>query len=156
MEMCHRVFLFIHFYRLKGAIKMGKYYRFELVFFDEPQDVGFLQGIDEIGLPVHTERLLLDQFASLPCPHLTEPCEFWFTEEGLQTFGDAIDLVNKEIQPLGWNIIGGVMEDDGAIAIYRDAWQAAWSPTYLETDIGSFKKIVFSKDLICSPSERNK
>ena len=35
---------------------------------------------------------------------------------------------------------------------YSDAWQAAWSPTYLETGIGSFQKIILARDLMRTAS----
>ena len=45
---------------------MAKIYRFELMFMGELQQVGFLQGLDDIGLSNAEVRGLLSMFDSLP------------------------------------------------------------------------------------------
>ena len=66
-----------------------KFYRFELAFDGTPQGVGFLQGVDDIGLSNKKFTALMDPFDELPCPRLTDfesRVLFFFTEEGLKKF----------------------------------------------------------------------
>lgn len=103
-------------------------YRFELRFFDELQDVGFLQGLEDIGLDVTTERLLLEQFDALPCPDCDEAVSFWFTETGLLTFASAIRAIEDSIEPLGWSLTAAEYqadEEDMEVAVYSDNFQVA-------------------------------
>lgn len=47
---------------------------------------------------------------SLPVPmNLDQPSSFWFTEKGLQKFGDAIDEINRYASGTGWDIRGMVL-----------------------------------------------
>lgn len=119
-----------------------KFYRFELGFNEEPQGVGFLQGIDEIGLPIEQERGLLALFRDLPCPRIKEKCEFWFTEYGLLQYADALNAVDHSIRDYGWYLVGKIMEEnDLTTTLYYDLWQAAWSPKDRKTDHSSFVRI---------------
>ena len=43
-----------------------KLYRFELAFMGEMQNVGFLHGLNDIGLDAETERQMLAPFDKLP------------------------------------------------------------------------------------------
>lgn len=103
------------------------YYRFELGLKGENQGIGFLQGIDEIGLEIQTEIMLLDFFEELPCPTLHFPCEFWFTSEGLKHFSEALSIVDKTIRECGWYLVYAQKKADPETAAYRDEWQAAWT-----------------------------
>lgn len=116
-----------------------RFYRFELAYYGEHQDVGFLQGLDEIGLETETEAWLLDQFEPLPCPDLApfvvgEQVSFWFTELGLRTFISAIRKVQAQILDYGWEVLFSVIdvspEELAERAVYSDkdqfAFPAAW------------------------------
>lgn len=109
-----------------------RFYRFELAFEGEPQDVGFLQGIDDIGLDTKTEAWLLDQFEKLACPNLAPGAQvsFWFSQDGLKRFLPAIRNVQSRILDHGWEILFAVMEvtpeEMSERAIYSDKDQAAF------------------------------
>lgn len=129
---------------------MEKLYRFELAFEGEPQDVGFLQGLDDVGLwPGLTEELYA-LFDGLPIRELETEGRIscWFTEKGLERFGDAIDRIIDEISEAGWQLIGAAIRADLADALYHDEYQAffayervAGKSEYVEiTDVGEFRK----------------
>lgn len=133
---------------------MSKYYRFELACFGEPWDIGFLQGLEEVeGLPPKMAGALYAPFETLNSPALDicDPAEFWFTEQGLHKFASAIDSIIEAIEPYGWSMIAGVMEDDGHKAVYQDDLQAAWYATYLETDVSQFVPVGKALDLLSMP-----
>ena len=129
---------------------MQKLFRFELAFEGEPQDVGFLQGLTDVGLWSVVESDLYAQFEALPAIELQHEghISFWFTEAGLDRFDDAIDRVIDEIAEAGWNLIGAIIQEDLANAIYKDEYQAAFPyelvagrGEYVEvTDITEFKE----------------
>lgn len=112
---------------------MAKIYRFELMFMGELQQVGFLQGLDDIGLSNAEVRGLLSMFDSLPVEELDESVSFWFTKEGIRTFETAINRVNAEISNHGWSLAGAFMEAPGGEnalfeedeIIYQDQYQIA-------------------------------
>ena len=129
---------------------MEKLYRFELAFEGEPQDVGFLQGLDDVGLwPELTEELYA-LFDGLPIRELEteERISCWFTEAGLERFGDAIDRIIDEISGAGWQLIGASIRANLTDALYRDEYQAffayervAGEVNYVELDdVGEFRK----------------
>lgn len=114
---------------------MAKIYRFELVYLGELQQVGFLQGLGDIGLSNAEVRGLASMFDSLPAEELDEPVSFWFTEEGIRTFETAINRINAEISNHGWSLAGASMEAPGGEnalfekdeIIYQDQYQIALS-----------------------------
>ena len=109
--------------------KKKKVYRFVLAFDGEPQGAGFLSGLEDIGLNEDMENGLLDLFSSLTIPRITNPAQFWFTEQGIETFAPAINRVIEEIEPYGWSLLGKVYEptaEDMEAVIYQDEHQIAW------------------------------
>ena len=113
---------------------MEKLYRFELSFDGIPQNVGFLQGLDDVGLQTRTLSKLTRAFDTLPVVTLQPPCEFWFTEQGMKRFTADIGAVIRAIKSRGWGLQLGIMEAKEAVlkrSLYRDKWQAAWVPCYL-------------------------
>lgn len=107
---------------------MGKLFRFELAFDGEPQGVGFLQGLDDVGLWSIVRDELYSLFDSLPICELDEPdgVSFWFTEAGLRKYEGAINRVSNEITEEGWQLIGAVIDDSLEDVLYRDDFQAAF------------------------------
>lgn len=118
--------------------------RFELAFDGEPQEVGFLQGLCDAGLPQVTAELLYALFSSLPAPKIESDCgvEFWFRPAGIEKYRDAINKIIQALDNVNWQVLCGTMEEDTqANAIYFDEWQAGFSPVYLETDHSAFTEI---------------
>ena len=89
---------------------MARIYRFELTFLGEPRGVGFLQGLDDVGLSDAEVSSLTSMFNALPVLELEEPVSFWFTEEGIRSFGAAINRVNLELSLRGWRLAGAFMK----------------------------------------------
>lgn len=121
-----------------------RYFRFELAFDGEAQNIGFLTGIDDIGLDIHCEVELLAPFESLPCPHIHTRCEFWFTEDGLCRYQDALMDIARTIRKKNWQLIYAVFdasEEDLGNRVYCDKWQAAWPIEYLNTNKAGFKEV---------------
>lgn len=122
-----------------------RYFRFELAFGGEPQNIGFLMGLDDIGLDIHREVELLAPFESLPCPLLHEKrLEFWFTEDGLRRYSDGLMDVARAIRKRNWQLIYAVFDANGEDIehrVYYDRWQAAWPADYLETDRNKFREV---------------
>ena len=72
------------------------YYRFEIWLEGEPAGVGFLQGLDDIGIgEEEAERLIKPFDQDLPYPPdeilANRWTKSWFTEEGYTYFRSAID-----------------------------------------------------------------
>lgn len=122
-----------------------KFYRFTLAFDGEPQEVGFLQGLSEVGLPDEVLIALYKPFdTKLKVPVLTvfqdENCvrgEFWFTEAGVRLFAQDIENILQAISPYNWQILCGVLDssvrgsEDDAIDLmqdylYQDEYQICW------------------------------
>jgi len=130
---------------------MSRLYRFELAFDGEPQGVGFLQGLDDIGLWNVVTSNLYSLFDILPAPKLDESVSFWFTEYGVAWFEDAINQVIDEIAENNWQLLGAVIDDDLQESIYHDEFQAAFHLEYIGSmsieyvevrDIGEFMQDV--------------
>ena len=81
---------------------MSRLFRFELAFSGEPQGVGFLQGLDDVGLLGFIRDDLYSLFDTLPIYELDEPVSFWFTEDGLRQYEDAINRIADEVSENGW------------------------------------------------------
>ena len=125
-----------------------KVYRFELSFFDEPQGVGILQGLDETALSGRKVIRLLEPFQSkLRCPDLSDKnvngsgVVFWFTEEGLREFCSAIHNIIAALDPSGWGVImceKDLCDGEEAFSVYSDKYQIAW----LYEDIHSVPSLI--------------
>lgn len=110
---------------------MNTYHRFELAFDGDPQYIGFMQGLEDVGLPINIESRLHQPFDdNLKSPiirgYTQKPVEFWFTDLGLKTFWPAILDIAKEIEEYDWSLLYLSKIDDISTAIYRDSYQAAW------------------------------
>lgn len=117
-------------------------FRFELAFDGEPQEVGLMQGLDDIGLCEEVLRDIEDAFSDLPCPHLTQPCSFWFTEIGVLRFKSVLDSVIGDIAENSWQLLGAVLNDpDMDKAIYQDKYQVAFSPEYVHSIGPQYKEL---------------
>ena len=135
----------------------NKMHRFELALDGQPMDVGFLNGIGEIGMPESQETALLELFNALPCPHTLEvcgPCKFWFTDEGLERYITAVIAVMRTISEYNWQLLYGTFQEnvhDKKRAVYRDSEQAAWLESYLQGTITfeEVKSIEVSSDGRC-------
>ena len=114
---------------------MSRFYRFELAIEGQPQGVGFLQGLEDTGLPKSTTDDIYHAFDSLPAQTLDDPGlpAFFFTEAGLDRFGVVLDCIIDELREVNWQLLGYVMEDNLANAVYYDEWQAAFDREYLNT-----------------------
>ena len=114
---------------------MSKFYRFELAFDGQPQGVGFLQGLEDTGLPKSTTDDIYHEFDLLPAQTLEGPSlpAFFFTDTGLDRFGAALDRIISELDEINWQLLGYIMEDDLANAIYYDECQAAFDREHLNT-----------------------
>lgn len=132
---------------------MSKLFRFELAFDGEPQGIGFLQGLADIGLWDLVTMNLYSLFDTLPFCELDEcePVSFWFTEAGIDQYGDAINQIIDEISEVNWQLIGASIEDDLENVVYKDKFQVAFlyeyitgvCPGYVEVhDIDEFVKEV--------------
>lgn len=107
------------------------FYRHELVFDGELQDVGFLNGLMDVGLPINIENKLYEPFEMLESPIIHpdgKKIEFWFTEAGNEQFADAIHAIAEAIQPYGWDlkIREKTVSSELGNSIYRDEFQVAW------------------------------
>ena len=103
------------------------YYRCELTFDGEPQNVGFLHELDA-ALGINEETLsLYEIFNELNAPRCEGQVQFWFTEKGYQLYKEHIDILCSAINDTG---IWGVMErianslPEQAV-VYRDEYQIA-------------------------------
>ena len=116
---------------------MSKVYRFELAFEDEPQGVGMLQGLEDVGLSTRSERLLYEMFVPLKCPELPDLCDpvsFWFTEKGLVKFSAAIGMISDLISKKSWSLL--VAQFDASDfemrhTVYKDDDQVAWTREFI-------------------------
>ena len=114
---------------------MSKFYRFELAFDDQPQGVGFLQGLKDTGLPKAITDDIYHEFDLLPAQTLEDPGlpVFFFTEAGLDRYGAVLDRIISALDEINWQLFGYIMEDDLTNAVYYDVWQAAFDREYLNT-----------------------
>ena len=112
---------------------MSRLFRFELAFSGEPQGVGFLQGLDDVGLLGFIRDDLYSLFDPLPIYELDEPVSFWFTEDGLRQYEDAINRIADEVSENGWQLIGASIDDSMENVIYKDMFQAAFPLEYIKS-----------------------
>ena len=123
-----------------------KLYRFELAFMGEMQNVGFLHGLNDIGLDAETERQMLAPFDKLPRKFLGNSANvsFWFTVDGLHRYLPAIQMLEKEIEPDGWNLLYAtidISEDGLTVAKYQDSDQIAFPKEFVQTESIEFQHI---------------
>lgn len=103
-----------------------KLFRFELAFDGEPQDIGILRGLDDIGLPEGVLVNIEEDFNELPCPKLSEAVSFWFTEFGVQTFQATLDYLVEQSRELNWQILYAELPGMSiSKALYADQFQVA-------------------------------
>lgn len=103
-----------------------KLFRFELAFDGEPQDIGILRGLDDIGLPEGVSVNIEEDFNELPCPKLSEAVSFWFTEFGVQTFQATLDYLVEQSRELNWQILYAELPGMSiSEALYADQFQVA-------------------------------
>lgn len=107
---------------------MERLFRFELAFDGKPQNVGFLEGLIDVGLPKKQEHAFYEAFFSLPVPELEEEgiVSFWFTPKGLEKYKQTINGIIQAIAPYGWDLIGSSMESNTEDCIYQDDLQIAF------------------------------
>lgn len=127
------------------------YYRFELAFLGEPQDVGILQGLEDTPLPFVLTEEIYSYFNRLPVPEDLEtpddsPIVSLFTKKGLKEFADALNVIIFELEPFNWQVIGRSFELDPQHAIYQDEYQVAFSRTDIIEltffDTNDYKEVV--------------
>lgn len=112
---------------------MSKFYRFELLSPDKdfPYQVGLFQGLQEVGLSEQDEWALYGLFDDLPAPTVDDDDDgdelsFWFTEEGLLRFAEALEIVAYEVSCKGWQLVVAVIEDPPWDNAYQDEFQIAF------------------------------
>lgn len=111
---------------------MAKLYRLEYEFEGEQRGIGLFQGMRFAGIDDETMDELDLLFSDLPDNFLIEygMVEFWFTENGMRRFADAIRMVEGAISEHNWSLICFSM-DDVEGAVYRDKYQVAFSKAFL-------------------------
>lgn len=109
-------------------------FRFELAFDGEPQEIGILRGLDDIGLPEGVALNIEADFNELPIPHITKAASFWFTERGLLTFQTTLDYLAEHSRELNWQLLyAGMPQVDMSKALYADELQVAFPVELVET-----------------------
>lgn len=126
-----------------------KLFRFELAFDGEPQEVGIMQGLDDIGLPEGVAVNIEEDFNELPLPHLPEPVSFWFTESGVRAFEATLDFLAEQSQEMNWQILYAVLpEGDVSKALYSDEFQVAFPAKLVELRHLQYKELGKVGDLL--------
>ena len=123
-----------------------KLYRLELAFMGVLQNVGFVHGLNDIGLDAETERQMLAPFDKLPRKFLGSSANvsFWFTMDGLHRYLPAIQMLEKEIEPVGWNLLCATMDiskNELTVAKYQDSEQIAFPKEFVRTQPIEFQEI---------------
>lgn len=109
-------------------------FRFELFFNGAYQAVGLLQGLDDLCEPAVYRRLMKPFKDNLLVPiGLDQPCSFWFTEQGVKRFADAIDEINRCVSPSGWEVRGIVLWVHEMNYLYQDNYQIALGPEFVDS-----------------------
>ena len=111
-------------------------YRFELANDSGRRAGGLFNAIYEIGMPeskpVHIECL----FRNLKSHACSEPCVFWFTDEGLVEFTDALVYAMQVVSEYGWSLVMATrpyaQEPDSIL--YKDRHQVAFRETGERSD----------------------
>lgn len=129
-------------------------YRFELAFDGEPQDIGLLQGVDDIPMLALVRDAFYGMFGSLNSPDVFSEDDskvvFWFTEEGLKKYSNAINFIIPELEKNNWQVIAMPLRFDSGVsnfltmddALYEDAFQVAFSYTDVyDTHLHDYREI---------------
>lgn len=125
---------------------METFYRFELAFDDELQNVGLLHGLDGTGLRDEITQALYAPFdKDLPIYKLDKHITWWFTEAGLHKFAHAVDCIINAIADHGWQVYGSVMENDRKQALIHDIYQACFLSG--QTNHSPFQKMTSAIDV---------
>lgn len=129
---------------------MERLFRFELAFDGEPQNVGFLEGLADIGLPKNQQDAFYAAFSSLPAPDLygEETVSFWFTQKGMEKYKQIINEIIQAISPYGWEIIGSSMEANIEDCVYQDDLQVAFVVESLGRSADSFVELSNAEALL--------
>lgn len=121
-----------------------KYTRYELCFEGEPQNIGFMMGLDDIGIDEDEIETLLKPFEAglslIPKMHAFErnASHFpgsYFTESGLSTFEAPINRIIEAIieKNSDWSVNTVVLETPLIDTIYfEDDFQAVIKTFYQE------------------------
>ena len=122
-------------------------YRYELYCDEEYQEVGFLSGLEDIGLPIEKEEQLLRPFDENLVnpwhPQMSHSVSF-FTRKGDETFRDAIrDLVSAyedsmfEVKLVSVKLPAYMLDK----AIYKDEFQVCLTKELYKEELESIKEI---------------
>lgn len=97
--------------------------RYELYIGDEPQHIGFIQGLDE--LQIDTSEYVKPFDDSMPIPKLHGMhTSSWFTEYGEKTFLSAIRQIIYLFEDNGLFNVRRITVDSLDDIIYEDEYQA--------------------------------
>lgn len=113
-----------------------KLIRYELAFDQELQDIGIFQGIDEILPPHEATEIINAMDSKLDIPVVSQPCKFFFTENGEQTIRPFLEeryfpLLDKSSL---WSVARIELEiPDETPVLFRDRLQVALSRKTAET-----------------------
>jgi hypothetical protein len=123
-----------------------KYTRYELYYDGEPQDVGLMMGLDDVGMDEDEVEMLMERFnTELPLiPQIrtfqestTHFSGCFFTEKGLERFQKEIEELVQAIhfKENGWSVhaveLTTVLDED---IYYQDDYQAVIKTKYATTD----------------------
>lgn len=126
-----------------------KLYRFELSYDGEPQGIGLLAGIGELGFSEEFEEWLLHDFDQyLPISPLTQSATFWFREDGLRRFQQALDMLIQEVREKGWDVDLRVKEMEMDAVIYQDIYQVALNEKVTSAPQGEVRDFSNVKELL--------
>lgn len=110
-------------------------FRFELFYGGVYQAVGLLQNLDEICEPSVCRKLMKPFKDDLLVPMgLDQPCSFWFTEQGLERFADAVDEIHRYVSQSGWDVRCSVLWVHEMNYLYQDKYQIALGPEFVDPD----------------------
>lgn len=112
--------------------------RYELCYCDEKQDVGFLIGLEDTGLPEEDVEALIEGFndwlAVPPYQDFEEnqlKNKAYFTEYGLSLFQQQVQLIKKALSEKSpdWEVVEEVIliEENDSRILYQDAEQVVLS-----------------------------
>ncbi len=104
------------------------YYRYELIMFEEPQGIGFFNGLHSANLSSRVRQNIMNKFCDLPLPPGELPnCTCWFTDEGREHFKDAIAYTKKNLRRKNCDLLELQMEtvEDERIC-YKDKYQIVY------------------------------
>lgn len=126
-----------------------KLFRFELAFDSEPQGIGVLRGLDDIGLPEGVSVNIEEDFNELPCPRLSEAVSFWFTEFGVQTFLATLDYLVEQSRKLNWQVLyAEIPKVCASKALYADEFQVALPTEMVEELRPQYRELGSVSDIL--------